>query len=65
MARQFNFTCTYLIYKHYGRAFGNGTWRDGLAQVIQEGKVHIVATNMWQVPEMYKLVDFGPTFNKV
>lgn len=65
MARQFNFSCTYLIYKQYGIALGNGTWRNGLAQVIQEGRVHIIATNMWQVPEMYKLVDFGPAFTKV
>lgn len=66
MARQFNFTCRYLVYKAWGIALDNGTWiGDGLSQVIQEGKIDIVANNMWQVPEFYNQVDFGPALNKV
>lgn len=66
MASQFNFTCRYLVYKGYGIALDNGTWiGGGLSQVIQEGKIDIVAVNMWQVPEFNNQVDFGPALNKV
>lgn len=66
MARQFNFTCTYLVYNDWGIALDNGTWiGDGLSPPVDEGKIDIIAVNMWISDESYETVDYGPSLNEV
>lgn len=65
MARQFNYSCKYLPYRAWGVALDNGTWTGGLVQDLQEGKMDVIGTNVFLIPEAYNLMDLGPAINKV
>lgn len=65
MSRQFNFSCKYLPYGTWGVALDNGTWTGGLVQDLQEGKIDVIGTNVFLIPEAYNLMDLGPALNKV
>lgn len=66
MACQFNFSRKYLPYGAWGVALDNGTWTDGgLVQDLQKGKIDVIGTNVFLIPEAYNLMDLGPALNKV
>lgn len=65
MSRQFNFSCKYLPHETWGVALDNGTWTGGLVQDLQKGKIDVIGTNVFLIPEAYNLMDLGPALNKV
>lgn len=49
-----------------GVALDNGTWTNGgLVQDLQKGKIDVIGTNVFLIPEAYNLMGLGPALNKV
>lgn len=64
LARQLNFTPKFLSYKQWGYLSDDGTWKQGLGEIMQKRKAEIAIANIWQIPSLYAIVDFSPTLNR-
>lgn len=64
LARQLNFTPKFLSYKQWGYLSDDGTWTQGLGEIMQKRKAEIAIANIWQIPSLYASVDFSPTLNR-
>lgn len=65
MAKQLNFTYQFLVYRNWGTALPNGSWKGEVMGSMQEGQADIAMANIWQLASLEPVMDFGPSLTKI